>query len=234
MHYDAIFIQKTVKKNNRTSPYPALCVHGCIPMVESWPLCMNGATGRKSRHGPLYDKTAATKPKAPITLFHCCFPSGYFSNIRTNYSKICTSGSTVIECTCRDMKQSHPRVKRPTTLKNSREILHFSVNCCFGATSTSQYHPTYYKTVERFYSFNRRLLVQPKSQYWMLTTPMNSHDRCPVPGELLVWLLHALLQYQCEWYKDVNINFLFVRSNMRQWEITFTPQKIGRKYKVQN
>jgi hypothetical protein len=34
-----------------------------------------------------------------------------------------------------------------------------------------------------------------------------------------------------KWYKDVNINFLFVRSNMSHWEITFTPQKIGRKHK---
>jgi hypothetical protein len=43
----------------------------------------------------------------------------------------------------------------------------------------------------------------------------------------------SLLQYQCEWYKDMNINFLFVRSNMRQWEITYyMPQKIGRQVQI--
>jgi hypothetical protein len=77
-------------------------------------------------------------------------------------------------------------INRLTDTKNSREILHFLVNCCVGATSTAQYHPTYYKNVERCCLFNLRLLVQPESQYWMLAEPMNSHDRCPVPGELLV------------------------------------------------
>jgi hypothetical protein len=110
----------------------------------------------------------ATKPKAPATWVDCCFLSSYFSNIRINYSKICTAGSSVIECSCRDMKQYPPRVNRPTTQKMSREILHFLVNCCVGATATTQYHPTYYKNVESCCLFNLRLLVQPKSQYWML------------------------------------------------------------------
>jgi hypothetical protein len=122
-----------------------------------------------------------TKPKAPATWVDCCFLSSYFSNIRINYSKICTAGSSVIECSCRDMKQYSPQVNRPTDTKNSREILHFLMNCCVGATSTTQYHPTYYKNVESCCLFNLRLLVQPKSQYWMLAEPMNSHDGRPMP-----------------------------------------------------
>jgi hypothetical protein len=62
--------------------------------------------------------------------------------------------------------------------KQARGVLHFLVNCCVGATSTTQNHPTYYKNVESCCLFNLRLLVQPKSQYWMLAEPMNSHDRC--------------------------------------------------------
>jgi hypothetical protein len=164
----------------------------------------------------------ATKPKAPAatTWVDCCLLSRYFSNIRINYSKICTAGSSVIECSCRDMKQYPPRVNRPTDTKNSHEILvHFLVNCCVDATSTTQYHPTYYKNAESCCLFNLRLLVQPKSQYWMLSEPVNLHDRYPpVPGELLVSQLHELLQYQCEWYKDVNINFLFVRTTWDSWK----------------
>jgi hypothetical protein len=117
---------KWVTKSNITSPYPTLCIHGCIAMVGPWILCMNRATGRKSFHGPSHDKMGATKPKAPATWVDCCFLSSYFSNIRINYSKICTAGSSVIECSCRDMKQYPPRVNRPTDTKNKREVYSIS------------------------------------------------------------------------------------------------------------
>jgi hypothetical protein len=48
-----------------------------------------------------------------------------FANTFTNMNKTCCGVSNVMECTCRDMKQSHPRVNRLTTLEKSREILHF-------------------------------------------------------------------------------------------------------------
>jgi hypothetical protein len=91
--------------------------------AESWPLCMNGATERKSQHGPLHDRMAATKPKPPATWVDCCFLSDNFTNTFTNMIKTCWSIDNVIECTCRDMKQSHPRVNRPMTLRNSCKIL---------------------------------------------------------------------------------------------------------------
>ena len=109
---------KRVTKSNITSPYPTLCIHGRIAMVGPWILWMNRATGRKSFHGPSHDKMGATKPKAPATWVDCCFLSSYFSNIRINYSKICTACSSEIECSCRDMKQYPPRVNRPTDSKN--------------------------------------------------------------------------------------------------------------------
>jgi hypothetical protein len=172
---------KWVTKSNITSPYPTLCIHGCIAMVGPWILCMNRATGRKSFHGPSHDKMGATKPKAPATWVDCRFLSSYFSNIHINYSKICTAGSSVIECSCRDMKQYPPRVNQSTDTKNSRGILHFLVNV--GATSTTQYHPTYYKNVESCCLFNLRLLVQPKS---LLDVGGTNEFAWPMPPLFLV------------------------------------------------
>ncbi len=105
---------KMVTKSNITSPYPTLCIHGCIAVVGTWIWCMNRATGRKSFHGPSHNKMGTMKPKAPATWVDCCFLSSYFSNICINYSKTCTAGSSVIECSCRDMKQYPPWVNRPT------------------------------------------------------------------------------------------------------------------------
>jgi hypothetical protein len=57
------------------------------------------------------------------------------------------------------------------------------VNCCVGATSTTQYHPTYYKNVESCCLFNLRLLVQPKS---LLDVGGTNEFAWPMPPLFLV------------------------------------------------
>jgi hypothetical protein len=118
--------RKMVTKNNRTSPYPTLCIHEHIPMVEAWTLCMNGETGRKSRHHPLHNKKmAAMKPKLPATWVDCCFLSGKLCKHLHQYEQ------DLLRCfQCGRMHLQRHEAVSPSSQSNddtekSREILHF-------------------------------------------------------------------------------------------------------------